>query len=119
MARAQAVLTPTLYVEPFNMVAIEAQMLGTPVISTDWGGFTETVEIGLSGFRCHYLGEFVTALRAAPWLDREAIRARANRLYSVEAVIPQYQMYLDRLSLLWDRGWETIDGSTDVVRGCD
>jgi glycosyltransferase involved in cell wall biosynthesis len=108
MARAQAVFTPTLYLEPFNQVAVEAQLCGTPVISTDFGGFTETVEHGATGFRCSYLGEFVQALREAPRLDPAYIRARAEALYSLDAVKPQYQRYFERVALRWDAGWDSL-----------
>lgn len=93
LARAKLVLMPTVYVEPFGYVAIEAQMCGVPVVTTDWGAFAETVEEGVSGFRCRTLAEFVEAVRLAPALDPRAIRARAVRLYSVEAVSADYLHY--------------------------
>lgn len=109
MARASVVLTPTVYIEPFNQVAVEAQMCGTPVVATDLGGFTETIEQGVSGFRCHTLGEFAQGIRDAQTLDPHVIRARAERLYSLDAVAPQYQAYFDRLSLLWGDGWASLE----------
>jgi glycosyltransferase involved in cell wall biosynthesis len=108
MSRARAVMTPTLYVEPFNQVAVEAQLCGTPVISTDWGGFTETIEQGVTGFRCSYLGEFVAAIHEVQNLSPLYIRIRAENKYSIRAVKPQYQRYFDRLALLWEKGWDTI-----------
>jgi len=107
MARAQAVFCPSLYPEPFGCVAVEAQLCGTPVISTDWAGFTETVEQGVTGFRCHYLGEFADACRQVNTLDRRAIRARAIQKYSMYTLKHDYQRYFERLSLLWGRGWNT------------
>lgn len=108
MARAQVVLTPTIYLEPFNQVAVESQFTGTPVVSTDAGGFTETIEHGVTGFRCHTLGEFAQAIRDAANLDPVRIRQRAIEKYSMGVVKHQYQRYFDRLSLLWDKGWDTV-----------
>jgi glycosyltransferase involved in cell wall biosynthesis len=108
MARAQAVMCPTQYIEPFCCVSVEAQLCGTPVISTDWGGFVENIEHGKTGYRCTYLGEFVQALKDAPKLDTQYIYDRAIRLYSMHNVKHDYQKYFDRLSLLWNEGWNTV-----------
>jgi len=108
MARASVLIAPTLYVEPFGSVVVEAALCGTPSVTTDWGGFVDTVEQGKTGFRCHYLGEFAQALVDARHLDRSYIRQRADSLYSIRAVAPQYQQYFDRLNLLWDQGWNTV-----------
>ena len=111
MSRALAVLCPTIYVEPFGQVAVEAQMCGTPVISTDFGGFTETVAHGFSGFRCSVLGEFVDAIRDCKNFPPRRvwdIRERAVRQYSIAAVKHEYQRYFDRLALLWGEGWDTL-----------
>jgi glycosyltransferase involved in cell wall biosynthesis len=107
-AEAEAVFVPTQYVEPFGTVNVEAQMTGTPVITTDWGAFVETVEDGVTGYRCRTFGEFVQATKDAPQLDRQAIRDRAVATYSLEATAPKYERYFHRLSQLWDRGWYTI-----------
>lgn len=109
MSQAKAVFVPTTYIEPFNQVAVEAQLTGTPVISTDQGGMTETVEHGKTGFRCTYLGEFVDAIGKVGTLDRQYIRDRAVQLYGVETVGAQYQRYWDRLMLLHTpEGWNSL-----------
>lgn len=112
MARAAVALCPTIYIEPFNQVAVEAQLCGTPVVATDWGGFTETIEAGVTGYRARYLGEFVDALRAALFLDPAAIRQRAIARYSMHVLKHDYQRYFERLSLLWGRGWDTVERVT-------
>lgn len=107
MAGATAVFAPTTYLEPFGMVAIEAQACGTPAITTDWGAFVETVQQGVTGYRCRTLAEFVDAARACRegGLDRRHIRRQAVARYSLEAVAPLYQAYFDRLTTLWAAGW--------------
>lgn len=117
MSGARAVLMPTQYIEPFGNVAAEAQLCGTPVISTDYGAFTESVEQGVSGYRCHTLGEFVQAIDLARYLDRQDIRARARRLYSIEAAKASYSAYFRRLDVVGKDGWANMDpGFTQIWR---
>ena len=108
MSKAKAVFCPTLYLEPFNCVAVEAQLCGTPVLSTPWGGMTETIEHGKTGFRCALLGDFVQAIRRAETLDRNYIRQRALKKYSMHVIKHEYQRYFERLQTLWGKGWNTL-----------
>jgi glycosyltransferase involved in cell wall biosynthesis len=98
MGGALAVFAPSQFPEPFNLVAIEAQMCGTPVLTTDFGAFTETVQHGVSGFRCNTMGEFYDATMAVGDLSRKAIRKRAKGLYTYEVVAPQYDSYFKRVA---------------------
>lgn len=110
MAGAAAVWVPTLYIEPFGNVAVEAQLCGTPVISTDWGAMTETVIEGMTGYRCRTLAEFINA---AQTLDRlasaDVIRKYAIGRYSTAVVARQYDKHFRRLSTLWGDGWYALD----------
>lgn len=108
VSKARALMCPTLYVEPFGCISPEAQLCGAPVISTDFGGFTETVEQGRTGFRCGMLGEFVQAIERVTTLDREYIRARAQGLYGIEAAVTAYREYFRKLDTLWDDGFNTL-----------
>ena len=107
MGGARALICPTLYLEPFGGVNVEAQLCGTPVITTDWGGFTETVEDGVTGLRCHTLGEFCSAAYEVADFDRAYIRERAIGLYSTDEVKFAYEDYFERLEMLKGRGWYT------------
>jgi glycosyltransferase involved in cell wall biosynthesis len=46
---AWALVAPSLWAEPFGLVAVEAIVRGVPVVASANGGFGETVEPGLSG----------------------------------------------------------------------
>ena len=93
LSQARAVLMPTLYPEPFGYVAIEAQMCGTPVITTDWGAFPETVINGKTGFRCRTAADFAMAIERAPKLDRLLIRKSAIDRFSLEKIAPHFERY--------------------------
>lgn len=105
MSRAKAVFVPTIYIEPFGNVNVEAQACGTPVITTDWGAFTETVIDGVTGFRCRTFGEFKRAALEAPSLNPTVIRSRAIANYSLNIIGKKYEDYFTRLLTLWDKGW--------------
>ena len=111
MGGAIATFTPTIYVEPFGTVAIEAMACGSPVISTDWGAFTETVVHGLTGFRCHTMQEFVDATEKVKTLDRPLISAYAKGRYGLDTVGLMYEEYFTRLQTLWGKGWYELNNN--------
>lgn len=111
MSRAKAVFVPTLYIPPFEGVHIEANLCGTPVITTDFGVFTETVQQGINGWRCKMFYEFVEAVHAAETVSKvqyQHIATRARHLYSLETVAAQYERYFERLQTLQADGWYTM-----------
>lgn len=61
LAKAQCLMAPTYYVEPFGNIVVEAGLSGTPVLTTDWGGFSENVAHGATGYRCKDFNGFVKA----------------------------------------------------------
>jgi glycosyltransferase involved in cell wall biosynthesis len=88
-----AVLTPTKYLEPFGCVMVEAQLCGTPVICSDWGGMAETVEQFKTGLRCHTLADYCHGIQMAidGKFDRNYIRERAANLYDMTILGRQYE----------------------------
>lgn len=108
MAEARACFLPTYYLEPFGGVAVEAQMSGTPVITSDWGAFPETVNHGVTGYRCRTLDHFVWATKNADKLLPEDCRAWAVGNYSTDRVKLMYQEYLGMLQDLYKTGWPEV-----------
>ena len=62
LSKVSCLIQPSPYAEPFGFNIIEAYLSGTPVITTDFGTFTETVLEGITGFRCRTDQEFVQAI---------------------------------------------------------
>lgn len=105
MGRARCVFMPTYYIEPFGGVSIEAQMCGTPVLSTDWGVFDENVLHGLTGYRCRSMAEFCQGVELCSSLSPRVIREWAVANYSMDRCAVMYQAYFERLHELWGDGW--------------
>lgn len=95
MGGAIALLAPTLYVEPFGLVAIEAQACGTPAITTDWGAFVETVA---PEYRASTLNGFVDAVMRSQTANREMIRDDALNRWSMNRIAPLYDRFLRRIT---------------------
>lgn len=104
---ARAVLMPTQFTEPFGGSGVEGQLLGTPLLSTDHGAFAETVIHGFNGYRCHTLGDWLTAIDNAKKLSRYAISRHARANYSLEAVGKRYDAVFQQVNDLRGDGWFT------------
>jgi glycosyltransferase involved in cell wall biosynthesis len=105
LGKAIASFSPTTYLEPFCNSHIESLASGTPVISTDFGIFTETIENGFNGYRCNTLSEFVKAIDDVKILDHRMIATDAYVNYSMDVQRFKYNTYFNRLLTLWDSGW--------------
>lgn len=102
MGKARALLCPTLYVEPFGGVAVEAQFCGTPAISTNWGAFVETVD---PQFRFNTLADSEVCIETALEANPLSLRERAMASWSFDAVRPRYARWFRQLAGLWNGGW--------------
>jgi glycosyltransferase involved in cell wall biosynthesis len=105
LGNAKAVLMPTYYLEPFGGVNVEAQLCGTPVITSDWGAFPETVLHGATGYRCRVFEEFCWAVRNIHRIQPLDCREWAEKNYSMERVGRMYEEYFQRVHRLFGAGW--------------
>jgi len=104
MKNAKALFLPTLYMEPFGYVVLEANMCGTPVITTDFGAFPETVKDGYSGFRCRTFKEFCDAVKNIDYINPNDCRRWAMN-YTLDTVAPMYKRYFTQILKLIGKGW--------------
>jgi glycosyltransferase involved in cell wall biosynthesis len=104
LAGARALLAPTLYLEPFGGVTVEAMLSGTPAVTTDFGAFTETVTPEV-GRRFRTLAQAADAVEQALELDPLGIRSAALDRFSLEAVRPRFDAWFRQLGGLWGVGW--------------
>lgn len=99
MNTASVILVPSRYREPFGLVAVEAALLGRPVIASRTGGLVEVIDDGVTGRLVPVedaaaLGEALLALaasgRAIATRMGEVGRTRALALFSLDACADAY-----------------------------
>ena len=97
MRDAKAIIGPTYYVEPFGNMVAEGYFSGTPAITTDWGGFAETVQQGITGYRCREMREFVQALKDIDNINPQDCRDWAMKNYTEEVVHEKLDNYFKKI----------------------
>jgi glycosyltransferase involved in cell wall biosynthesis len=107
MSKARVFMLPTKYLEPFGGAAVEAQMCGTPAITTDWGAFPETVVHGVTGWRCRTMPDFIEALERIDEIDPKVCRKWAIDNFSLDVAKKKYEDYYQRVSgvRIGKQGW--------------
>jgi glycosyltransferase involved in cell wall biosynthesis len=90
LGRAQAMLVPIQWEEPFGIVFAEALACGTPVISCPRGALPEIVRPGVEGFLIKSIEEGCEAVGKLATIDRAACRRRAEEHFSPRAVVARY-----------------------------
>lgn len=97
LSRAQCLMAPSHYLEPFGNIVVEAMMSGTPVITSDWGGFVDTVIPGVTGYRCKDFKSFVEAGSTVHLLDPKVCRDWAIQNYSDDVVHNQFDQWFQKI----------------------
>ena len=97
MRKARGIIGATYYIEPFGNMIPEGYMSGTPAITTDWGGFTETVVEGQTGYRCRNFKEFVYALNNIDKINPSTCRKYAMENYEDTVVHKKLHEYFTNL----------------------
>lgn len=103
MHRAKCLLMPSRFLEPFGGVAVEAMLTGTPVLTTNFGAFVETIPY--SWMRCNTLSDFLFALGTLDAVRPGELRMYAQSQYTLEAVGPMYDRIFQKIPAMWEKGW--------------
>lgn len=115
MGNARAVFCPSTYLEPFCGVHAEAMLCGTPVLTTNFGAFTDYVIDGVNGYKCDTLNDFVQKAKIIDKLDPKIVRKSAER-FTLDSVSKQYEKWFKDLYQLYrstlgtgEKGWHYIE----------
>lgn len=88
---ARAFLNPILWEEPFGLVMVEAQAVGTPVISFRRGAAPELIIDGKTGFLVETLSEMIEKMSMVDKLDRLACRKNIEEHFTNERMVAGYE----------------------------
>jgi glycosyltransferase involved in cell wall biosynthesis len=96
LGRADALLNPICWPEPFGLVMAESLACGTPVVGAPYGAAPEIVADGVTGFLRESDDDLVEALARVGELDREACRLAAVERFSIERMARDHeQLYAE------------------------
>lgn len=97
LRRADALIDPIEWPEPFGLVMAEALACGTPVVAFPYGAAAEIVESGRTGFLCPDEDAMVDAVRRVGGIDRTTCRAAAVTRFSMSRMAAEHERLYRRL----------------------
>jgi glycosyltransferase involved in cell wall biosynthesis len=97
LARAQALLAPLQWDEPFGLSLVEAMASGTPVIAIARGAAPELVTEGVTGFLVRDIDGMIAAAPMAASIDPWACAAAARARFSPPAMAASYLQLYEKL----------------------
>lgn len=90
--------------ESFGLAALEAMAYGVPVVASNVGGLPELIEHGVTGYMApegdvNLMAEYAIQLLSDSVLHDQmgkAARQRAQDNFSVNKIVPQYELYYEK-----------------------
>ncbi len=99
LGHAACAIFPSRMVEPFCGAAVEAMLCGTPVLTGDFGAFTETNVEGVTGYRCSDEHDFLDGIARVMRLPRVHVAHSAASRFATTVVGPQYARAFDQIAV--------------------
>ena len=94
LGKAQALLHPIHFNEPFGLSVVEATACGTPVIAYDRGSMPEIIRHEHTGFLVKNLEEAISAVEQIEQLSRQDCRDLVEQRFTVDRMVDDYlQVY--------------------------
>ena len=90
LGKAQALLFPVDWPEPFGLSMIEAMACGTPVLAFRCGSVPEIIDDGITGAIVETMEEAIAALPRVIALDRKKVRQRFEQRFSATRMAKDY-----------------------------
>ena len=114
MSEAKGIICPSLYIEPFLGVHIEAGFSGTPIITTNWGAPQEYCIHGKTGYKCQSFEQFIRAIENIDSINSSDCLENAM-YFSMDNVSLMYHDYFQMISRhIYNKGdFFKIDDSYD------
>lgn len=106
------------YLEPFGGVAMESMLSGTPVISSDWGAFAETVLHGITGYRVRTFEQILWAAQHVGELSAMACKSWSTENYTFDPIAHRYEEYFSTLLRVHrdpQRGWSSTETAREEL----
>jgi glycosyltransferase involved in cell wall biosynthesis len=97
LSEAKALIQPTFYFEPCGYNVIEALMSGTPVLTSNHGGFKQTVPHGRVGYRCNS-DEWSMFLDSIDNIDPKDCRRYAEKIFDEDRAYQEYLRFFEMIS---------------------
>lgn len=100
VSRAQALVFPIKWDEPFGNVIIESMAVGTPVVMYNRGSAHELIQDGLNGaiVTPDQIHELATAIEQVATLDRSACAIHARTHFSMATCVENYLAFIKTIN---------------------
>jgi len=120
LRRAQALVAPIQWEEPFGLAIVEAMVSGTPAVAMRRGAAAELIDDGVTGFCVDSVDGMVDAVHASAALDPAVCAATARERFSPQVMAAGYlAAYEEAMAAVAAplRGWPMLTLTGQAAKG--